>query len=98
MKTMIAAVAVLLAAGTASAADVEVVVDPDAEDDIIVRQIDPTPAMDSGLVEPRPDEGMLSTDDLVDGEDAEAVFGFDPDAVIYIRPGEETGVRTFETD
>jgi len=97
MKSVIAAGAALLLAGTASAADVRVAVDPDADGEVIVRHVEWPPAMSSDLVG-RDDQGMLSADDLVEGADAETIFGFDPDAVIHIRPSESENVRIFEIE
>lgn len=98
MKTlmMTAAAALLLVAGTATAGEVDVVVNPESDANIVVKQIETAPVVDPGtgvvLVEPHPDDGMLTIEEL-ENEDPEAVFGFDPDAVIYIRPGGETEIR-----
>lgn len=91
MKTLIASGAALLIAGAASAADVQVVMDPDAEGEIIVRHVEWHPSMAPIAVAENPDDGMLSADEV--GVDDEELFGFDPEAVIYIWEDQATGVR-----
>ena len=76
LKTMMAAGAALLVAGTASAAEVQVVVDPDADGEIIVRHVEWTPAMNPDFVGAKDEQGMLSADELVEGAGPECRLDF----------------------